>query len=91
MVVSAQELVSLLLNVGREVRGQAVSDLALFPLSVHTLIGNGSLHLSGEQCWSKRGWSWSLVLAGGPTGVVLASWPEPQAVFSLLPPCCDWE
>lgn len=33
------------------------SKLTLIPISVHPVIGSGSLHLSGEECWSKRGWS----------------------------------
>ena len=43
---------------------------APFPPSVHILVGSGSLCLSGDQCWSKRGWSRCLVQAGGHTGMV---------------------
>ena len=39
-----------------------------FPPSVQTVIGNGSLHLNGEQHRSKRCWSSNLVQAGGTLG-----------------------
>ena len=51
-----------------------------------------------HSCWQRKSPpSWGAVLEqeglgqepGMCPGVVLASWPEPQAVFSLLPPHCD--
>ena len=68
------------------------SEPAPFPPSVCTLVGNGSLYLSGEKEWLEQelsaGWGGEL---GTGAGEVLASQPEPQAVFSLLPPQCDCE
>ena len=60
------------------------SELLSFHLRVHTLLGNIKLHPSWESCWSRRGWRRC-------SGMVPASQSDPEAVFSLLSPCCDWE
>lgn len=60
------------------------SETTLSSACVHTLIGSGSLPLSGEQCWHKRGWSRSPLWAAGLAGVVQEGQPEPRAVFKLL-------
>ena len=64
-------------------RGRARSEPALFPPSVHTFVGTGSLCLSDEQHWSKRAWSRSPVWSGG------LCWASPgklarAPVFNLL-------
>lgn len=64
---------------------------ALFPLHVLAVVGNGSLRLSGDRCRGKRGWSRIPLRTWGWVGVVLVSWAEAKAVFSLLPLNSSWE
>lgn len=65
--------------------------LALFLSRVHTLISNGGLLLSWEQCQNRKCWSRNLVWARRCTKSVLAGQPEHPAVFNQLPPFWGWE
>ena len=70
---------------------RVMSKLALFPLSLHTAIGNGSLCPNGEQHWEQDGHDHVL-----GTGLE-ACWGSPDkparapAVFNLLLLHCCWE
>lgn len=70
---------------------RVMSKLALFPLSLHTAIGNGSLCPNGEQHWEQDGQDHVL-----GTGLE-ACWGSPNkparapAVFNVLLLHCCWE
>ena len=60
------------------------TDQVLFSQSVCTLVGNSSLHLSGEQLWNKSGWSRLPLPDGGMPGW---SWQAGQS-STQFPVCC---
>lgn len=73
------------------IRDRVMSKLALFPLSLHTAIGNGSLCPNGEQHWGQDGQDHVLGTGLEP---LWGSPDEPArvpAVFNLLLLHCDWE